>query len=139
MSGAVTEDNTWAGQGMVLLDIGGDVGALIVTMPESLVGTEIEIEPLDHADDHDHGREHDHGHDHGHGHDHDHDHGHDHGHGHLEHVAVVQRPTASGPVPSLVYPELREGRYHLLPKGTREIVMTVEIRGGQVTTETWPA
>ena len=39
------EDLSYAGQGAVLLDIGGDVGALIVHMPAELAGTEIEICP----------------------------------------------------------------------------------------------
>lgn len=126
------EDNSWAGQGMVLLDIGGEIGALVVTMPEHLVGTEVEIEPMD-------GQGHAHGHHHAHDHDHHHGHGHDHDHGHLAHVAVVPRPTALGPVPSLVFPELQEGRYRLMPKGSDEAVLTVLVRGGQVTTESWPA
>ena len=33
------------GQGSVLLDIGGDVGALVVAMPASMVGVEVEIRP----------------------------------------------------------------------------------------------
>ncbi len=36
-------ENPDAGQGMVLLDIGGDVGALIVVMPAELVGHEVEV------------------------------------------------------------------------------------------------
>ena len=39
-------ENPHAGQGSVLLDIGGDVGALVVTMPPAMVGVEIEIAPL---------------------------------------------------------------------------------------------
>ncbi|MGH8859912.1 MAG: phospholipase [Jatrophihabitantaceae bacterium] len=39
------EDNSHAGQGAVLLDIGGDVGALIVQMPPALVGVEVEACP----------------------------------------------------------------------------------------------
>ena len=38
--------NAFAGQGAVLLDIGGDIGALIVDMPEALAGVEIEIRPV---------------------------------------------------------------------------------------------
>ena len=74
------EDNSHAGQGMVVLDIGGDVGALVVTMPESMLGEEVEVltgqeEP---------------------------------GH-HRPHVAVVPRPVPGGAVPSLVFSELVEG------------------------------
>ncbi len=40
-----TRENPYAGQGPVLLDIGGDVGALIVTMPAEAEGLEVEIRP----------------------------------------------------------------------------------------------
>ena len=58
-------ENPHAGQGSVLLDIGGDVGALVVSMPPAMVGVEIEIAPVGGSHEHDHG--HDHGHGHGHG------------------------------------------------------------------------
>jgi hypothetical protein len=35
-----------AGQGPVVLDVGGDVGALVVHFPASMVGAEIEISPV---------------------------------------------------------------------------------------------
>jgi hypothetical protein len=35
-----------SGPGRVLLDIGGDVGALIITAPAELAGTEIEVSPV---------------------------------------------------------------------------------------------
>ena len=40
------EDNSHAGQGPVVLDIGGDIGALIVTMPAALAGAEVEARPV---------------------------------------------------------------------------------------------
>lgn len=134
---AATSENPWAGRGSVLLDIGDDVGALIVTTPASMIDQEIDIDradgqPLAHGQDHGQDHGHDHGHAHGHG------HGHDHGHHHRPHVAVVARPTASGVVPSLVFPELQEGRYHLFHKGQDDVLLTVEVRGGEVTTATWP-
>ncbi len=127
-------ENPSAGSGPVVLDIGGDVGAVIVTMPTAMVGKEVDIVPAD-ADlasydggGHDHD---DHGHEHG--------HGHGHGHGHRPHVAVIRRPLPDGrEVPTLVYPEVVEGRYRLLPKGTDDVVMTVDVVGGQVTEVTWP-
>jgi len=113
-------ENPYAGQGAVLLDIGGDVGALVVTMPDDLLGTEIEIEPVvAHAHAH-----------------HDHDH-HRHDHHHRDHVAVVSRPVFAGSVPSLVFPELHEGRYRLYAKGGDDVRMEVEVVGAQVTTTTW--
>lgn len=40
-------ENPPAGQGSVVLDIGGDVGALVVTMPPELEGVEVEINRID--------------------------------------------------------------------------------------------
>ena len=41
-------------------------------------------------------------------------------------------------MPSLVYPELVEGTYDLMCKGTDDVRLTVQIRGGEVTTADWP-
>ena len=41
-------------------------------------------------------------------------------------------------MPSLVFPDLREGRYDLAPKGTRDVALTATVRGSEVTTATWP-
>ena len=122
-------ENPWAGQGAVLLDIGGDVGALVVTMPEAMVGTEVEIRPLDGQ--HVPGAHH---------HEHDHDHGSAGGaHEHLAHVAVVARPVADGQVASLVFGELEAGRYELFEKGQPDAVaLRVSVAGGGVTSEAWP-
>jgi hypothetical protein len=122
---AVAEpENAWAGQGAVLLDIGGDIGALVVAMPESTVGLEVEIRPLDGQ----------------HGHGHDHDHAHEHlAHEHLAHVSVVARPVADGSLPSLVFPELGSGRYELFEKGRPDAVaLEAEVVGGAVTSADWP-
>ena len=51
------EENPYAGQGAVLLDIGDDVGALVVIMPAALDGAEVEIRPCsDHRELHGDGR-----------------------------------------------------------------------------------
>lgn len=123
-------ENAWAGQGPVILDIGDDVGALVVAMPAETVGREVEIRQLDPLwTDHAHPRLHDQGH----------DHGHEHGHEHLAHVAVVSRPVAGGQVPSLVFGELAAGRYELFEKGRPEAVaVRVTVVGGQVTCTVWP-
>lgn len=114
-------ENPWAGQGAVLLDIGGEVGALVVEMPEQMVGTEVEIRPLRRIAVHTHGP-----------------HGHV-GHEHLAHVAVVRRPVAGGAVPSLVFPELIDGGYELFSKGHPEaVVLRVDVVGGEVTKTDWP-
>jgi hypothetical protein len=115
-------ENPFAGQGAVLLDIGGDVGALVVTMPPELEGVEVEVRPAHAeaqpvADDH--------GHDHG------------EGHHHHPHVAVVNRPAGDGTVPSLVYPDLVAGDYVLVPKGGGPVHLHATITGGAVTTLDW--
>ncbi len=117
------DENPWAGEGSVLLDIGGDVGALVVDMPAALVGHEVEIDPVDGRDRHQH----------------EHTHGHDHGHPHRRHVAVVPRRTPAGISPSVVFPDLHEGGYLLYAPGTDDVVLDVVVRGGEVTWATWPA
>ena len=114
-----SSENPHAGQGSVLLDIGGDVGALIVTMPAEMEGVEVEIRPFGpdlpaHA------------------------HGHGHGQGHHPHVEVVLRPTVEGPVPSLVFPDLVQGRYELYVKETHDVELLVDVTGGEVSTAHWP-
>ena len=129
-------ENPHAGQGAVLLDIGGDVGALVVTTPAEMVGVEVEIRPVGAAP---HAESDAAGHDHDHGHGHDHGPGHDHGHGgHHPHVAVVARPVGGRLVPSLVYPDLVEGRYELYVKETDDVELTVAVVGGEVATAEWP-
>jgi hypothetical protein len=103
-------ENPWAGQGSVLLDIGGDVGALVVEMPASLTGVEVEIRPSGVALDRS---------------------------VHLPHVAVVDRPVGGRSVPSLVYPDVVEGDHELLLKGSDHVEMVVSVRGGQVTETSW--
>jgi hypothetical protein len=123
-----TAENPFAGQGAVLLDIGDDVGALVVTTPGAMVDTEVEIRAVGVAHSHPHGA---------HGHAHDHPHHHD--DGHLAHVAVVERPVAGGTVPSLVFGELTAGRYDLFEKGhPDDVVLIVDVDGGRVTAADWP-
>ncbi|MEP9365686.1 hypothetical protein ABLE68_22145 [Nocardioides sp. CN2-186] len=103
-------ENPHAGQGSVLLDIGGDIGALVVMTPEWMLGHEVEIAPADEEFDR----------------------------AHRPHVAVVPRPVAGGEVPSLVFGELTAGRYRLAEKGTTDVRLEVEVRGGEVTSADWP-
>jgi hypothetical protein len=126
VTAAATElENAWAGQGAVLLDIGGDVGALVVTMPSSMVGLEVEIRPLDDES----VREHAHGHDHVPA----------HAPVHLAHVAVVARPVGGGHLPSLVLADLQAGEYELFEKGRPDAVaLRVAIVGGEVASVSWP-
>lgn len=128
-------ENPHAGRGAVVLDIGGDIGAVVVTMPIELVGQEVDIlaEGEDVAAGVDHGHDPEDPENHG--------HGHGHGHGHRPHVAVIRRPVpgTNNEIPSLVYPEVREGHYRLLMKGTDVVVMEVDVVGGQVTMAEWPS
>lgn len=104
-------ENPFAGQGSVLLDIGGNVGALVVTMPADLLGTEVEIRPVGEDGS---------------------------GHSHHPHVAVVNRPAGTTRIPSLVFPELLEGGYELHMTGAQVARLTVDVHGGKVTTVAWP-
>ena len=104
----VHAENPWAGQGAVLLDIGDEVGALVVEMPPSMVGHEVEVRrvggpSLDH----------------------------------LPHVAVVDRPAGDTTVPSLVFGELAEGTYELLPRGGGPVRLTADLRGGVLNEVAW--
>jgi hypothetical protein len=110
----MSTENPYAGQGSVLLDIGGDVGALVVVAPESMLGREVEIAPEGEAFDPTDR------------------------HCHRPHVAVVRRPVAAGAVASLVFPALVRGRYALAEKGTTDVRLLVAVRGGEVTSARWP-
>lgn len=129
----VRAHNPHAGQGAVLLDIGDGVGALLVEMPASWIGREVEIE----ADDPEvaHAMAHAAAHEHGHGHE-----GAGHGHAHdRPHVAVLPRPVPGGEdVPSLVFPALAAGGYRLFEKGSDVVALTAEVVDGRVTTLHWP-
>ena len=117
-------ENPYAGQGPVLLDIGGDVGALVVTMPAQLDGVEVEIRPVpteEHLDGHGPaGCAHA-------------------GAGHYPHVAVVPRPTPAGLVHSLVFREVPAGRYRLHERPNGAVALEVDIAGGAVTEADWGA
>jgi hypothetical protein len=107
----MTEDhNRHAGQGAVMLDIGGDVGALVVIAPAELAGVEIEARSSTAP-----------------------------AWEHAPHAAVLGRPTANGTVHSLVLGSLHAGDYELrrLPDGAPELHATVT--GGEVTEVRWPA
>lgn len=126
-----TEENPHAGQGAVLLDIGGEVGALVVICPPEMDGLEVDIVPTGTPP-------------HGSGAPEDHDHagglGHGHGDGAPPHVAVVARPIGGGQaLHSLVYPELTDGTYDLAIKPDGPVALTASVRGGRVTETTWPA
>ncbi|MGW6200765.1 hypothetical protein ACWF0M_31780 [Kribbella sp. NPDC055110] len=104
----MSTENPHAGQGAVLLDIGGTVGALVITMPDELLGIEIEARPLVPSPQH------------------------------LPHVEVLRRPTPAGPVCSAVFPELPAGSYELYERPTGETRLRTTITGGNVTYAHWP-
>lgn len=137
-----TEENPHAGKGAVVLNIGGDIGALIVEMPAEMEDLEVEIIPSGTdartVTAHDH-----HGHDHDHGTPTTHSHGptgeHTHERGAPPHVAVVARPTPNGStIYSLVYGELQEGTYDLYVRPDGPVRLTASVTGGQVAEARWP-
>ncbi len=149
-------ENPYAGSSAVVLDIGGDVGALIVTMPPALAGVEVEIVPsgtsrVEHLHAHADGTTHAHGPDGG--------HRDAHGVGHLQrspaaglspavvgepgaptpHVAVVVRPLPDGRrIPSLVFGAVLAGRYDLYVRPDGPVALTVDVAGAGVTEVDWP-
>jgi hypothetical protein len=107
----MTENNTHAGQGSVLLDIGGDIGALVVMMPAVLEGCEVEVRPLgsDATDE-----------------------------PQLVHVGVVGRPVGSRMYYSAVFGQLDEGGYEVYVRPDGPVRLKVSIAGGQVSEVNWP-
>jgi hypothetical protein len=125
------EDNSHAGQGPVVLDIGGEIGALVIAMPAGLVGSEIEARPVAGPALAAH-RPH-HGHHHHHGHDHDHGHG-----SPLVHVGVLERSCDGTVHHTAVFGELHDGSYELYVRPDGPVQLTATVRGGEVTSERWP-
>ena len=85
-----------------MLDIGGDIGALVATMPPTAVGTELYLRPI-------------------------------HDPATTVHTGVWERVQAGPVVTVALFPELREGTYHLLNEHGAA-VHSVEIVGGEVAT-----
>lgn len=106
----------------VVLDIGGDIGALILYTKPEANGAEIEISP----------REHSHSQNEGHHHDSD-DHPHHH---HRAHNQVHERNFNGRVFFAAVYPELKAGEYDLWGDGDTP-VDHVTIVGGQVAELDW--
>jgi hypothetical protein len=147
-----TVENPHAGQGMVVLDIGGDIGALVVSVVSvasagpDLVGAEIEICPAGRR-----GESPDEGGDwwqgewrgHSHSQSHSNGHGHDHVDGHRHepswpHVGVLGRPTGHGSTTyAAVFPGLRAGDYEIWRKPDGPTMAVVRVKGGSVTSVDW--
>jgi len=136
-----TAENPHAGQGMVVLDIGGDIGALVVSATPDMAGVEIEICPSgarngvpDEGAAWWEGDWHSHSHA-------PQDAGEPLEHSHLPawpHVAVIGRPVKGGTEFSAVFPGLRAGQYDLWARPDGPSVLTVTIQGGIVTAAAWP-
>jgi hypothetical protein len=134
--------------GTVVLDIGGEIGALILLTGPDLLGAEIEISP-ETGSDSDHDVQPDassarseagevHTHDHG-GQGHQHDHAHSHNVYHRAartHVAVRERRGPGGTQYAAIYFGLRQGDYRLWNQ-QGEPADIVRIVGGHVAELDW--
>jgi hypothetical protein len=110
--------NAHAGQGPVMLDIGGDIGALVLRMPAELAGSEVEARPVAAGPaTHPNGG---------------------HGWSHLPHVGVLARSAGERTSHSAVFGELPEGQYELYVRPDGPVALTVRVRGGEVTEADWP-
>jgi hypothetical protein len=96
------------GAGSVVLELGGDIGVLVLHVPARLHGTEIEISPESGSP-----------------------------HGRRTHSLVRERVTASGTSYAAVYPDVPAGRYTIWGDGG-VLVGTAVISGGQVASFHWP-
>jgi hypothetical protein len=112
--------------GTVMLDIGGDRGALIIMTGPDLHLAEIELSPVGDERAHTPVQPHDHGD----------GHAHTHAHPHRTHVAVRERRGPTGIRYAAIYPSLTEGEYTVwdLDGTPRD---TVRITGGEVTQFDW--
>jgi hypothetical protein len=96
------------GAGSVILELGGDIGVLVLHAPARLHGTEIEISPESGGP-----------------------------HGHRTHSLVRERVTASGTSYAAVYPGVPAGRYTIWGDDGAP-VGTAVIAGAQVVSFHWP-
>ena len=117
--------------GTVMLDIGGDMGALIISTEAELHLAEIEISPVDDERANEPVEPHAHTHDHGDG------VPHTHAHPHRTHVAVRERRGPAGIRYAAIYPSVREGEYTVWDLDGRTAHTTVRITGGQITEIDW--
>ena len=102
--------NQHAGQGPVMLDIGGDIGAVVISMPAELTGSEVEARPVPAPP----------------------------AGVHLPHVSVLARTVAGQVSHAAVFGALPAGRYELYLRPAGPVTLTVSVRGGEVTEADWP-
>jgi hypothetical protein len=116
-----------------VLDIGGDIGALILYTDAAYNGREIEVSPIDEPDDR-HGRGHEHADEHEHDHQHENAHGHE--HGHRTHTAIHERRSGGQVTYAGIYVELKAGSYRIWTDDP-SLPDRVTIIGGQVAEVDW--
>jgi hypothetical protein len=116
-----------------VLDIGGDIGALILYTDAAYNGREIEVSPIDEPDDR-HGRGHEHAYEHEHDHQHENAHGHE--HGHRTHTAIHERRSGGQVTYAGIYVELKAGSYRIWTDDP-SLPDRVTIIGGQVAEVDW--
>jgi len=124
-----------------VLDIGGDIGALILYTDAEYNGREVEVSPVDEADDgqeagHEHAQEH--AHEHGHEHEHGHGPAHEHSHGpsHRTHTAIHERRSGGEVTYAGIYVELKAGTYRIWTDDP-SLPDRVTIIGGRVAEVDW--
>jgi hypothetical protein len=118
-----------------VLDIGGDVGALILYTDAEYDEREIEISPIDDSAEsavHDHGE----GHDHDHSHAHEDAHEHSREHEHRTHTAIHERRSGGQTTYAGIYPQLKAGTYRLWTDDPT-LPDRVTIVGGEVAEVDW--
>jgi len=116
-----------------VLDIGGDVGALILYTDADYAGHEIELSLIDEVEPHD---EHEHSHEHEHEPSHDHRHDHVDGHGARVHTAIHERRAGELVTYAGIYPELIAGTYRVWIDDPT-LPNRVTIVGGEVAELDW--
>lgn len=119
--------------GDAVLDIGGDIGALILYTDAEYNGREIEVSPIDEPD---HGQEV--GHDDGREPAHEHGHVHEQGHGpaHRTHTAIHERRSGGEVTYAGIYVELKAGTYRIWTNDP-SLPDRVTIVGGHVAEVDW--
>ncbi len=95
------------------ISVADEVGTLIVRMPDTLVGAEIEADRVgrDEADQTEHG---------------------------VARSAVLNRPMKGGRIPTVVFAHLPEGDYELHECPHGRIRVRARVVGGRITTHDWP-
>lgn len=118
--------------GTVMLDIGGDIGALILHTRPDLLLAEIEISRVDGAPPQEGPDPHAHSHNDG----HTHGDGQEHTRATRTHVAVRERRGPAGVRYAAIYPALRAGEYTIWGLDGQDAA-TVKIVGGEVAELDW--